>query len=105
MKKLFLAASVFFILSVYISVQAASYEDELEKIKKVKNAQISAIDKKIKDRERKIENIKVLSNLPKSQKEQKIKAYEKEIDTLSLKKNDIKHKYNKDKAKLKALYN
>jgi|GEM_PF-3765703 len=66
MKKLLPAAAVFLILSVYIPAHAASYDDGLEKIKKVKNAQISAIDKKIKDRERKIENIKVLSNLPKS---------------------------------------
>lgn len=105
MKKLFLISAVFFIFSGYISAQAASYEDELAKIQKVKNAQISAINAKIKDRERKIENIKVLSNLPKSEKQQKIKAYEREIDALSLKKNDIKHKYKKDKAKLKALYN
>ena len=80
------------------------YDAELSKIRTVKNAQTSAINKEISDYAVKIENLELNTTISASEKNAKLREYNAKIDELNARKTRISDKYNADKQRLKILY-
>lgn len=104
MKKLI---ATFIIMLCAVNFAFASkpeYDAELSKIRTIKNAQTSALNKQIKSIESNILELELDETIPSSQKEQKLNLYTQKLEKLTTKKYQISEKYKKDKAELKMRY-
>ena len=80
------------------------YDAELSKIRTVKNAQTSAINKQISELAIKIENLEIDTTISTTEKNKKLKEYNEKIDELNTRKVNIAEKYKADKKRLQTLY-
>lgn len=104
MKKLVVT---FFIMLFAINFAFANkleYEAELSKIRTIKNAQTSALNKQIKIINEHIIELEMNTTISGSEKEQKLRIYTKKLEKLTTKKQEISDKYRQDKAVLKKKY-
>ena len=105
MKKLVLLLS-FIILttSVALASKYPKYDAELSKIRTVKNAQTSAINKEMQTIALQMEELETNTAISTREKNQKMTEYNAQLNKLSAKKQRISAKYNADKKELKRLY-
>ena len=80
------------------------YDAELSKIRTIKNAKVSAINKQIKDLSVKITELELNTTETSELKEIKMKEYTEKLDKLTTKKYQISEQYKRDKAELKKKY-
>ena len=104
MRKIILLISVFLLISTAAFANSEQYEIELNKIKTVKNAQVSAINKKIHAIEHELEVLSLNTTMNDQIRNKKEAAYEEQLRQLSAKKHQIKVKYKADKKRLKKMY-
>ena len=105
MKKAVILLSVIMLSAgiVYAS-KYPKYDAELSKIRTIKNAQTSEINKQISEIAINIQNLETKTGICVKEKETKLKEYNAKIDELSAKKFQIEQKYKADKQRLKTLY-
>ena len=105
MKKLVILLSLIVLASgVAYATKYPKYDAELSKIRTVKNAQTSAINKEISDYAIKIENLELNTTISASEKSAKLKEYNAKINELNTRKFQISEKYKADKKRLQTLY-
>ena len=104
MKRIILLISVFLLMTTAAYANSEQYELELSKIKAVKNAQVSVINKKMDAIKHDLEVLYLNTTMNDQVRSKKEAAYEEQLRQLAAKKHQIKVKYKEDKAKLKKMY-
>ena len=104
MKKITLILSIILFSANIVLANNPVYDAELSKIRTIKNAKVSALNKQIKDISTKITELELNTTITELEKEKKINTYTKELDQLTTKKYQISEQYKKDKAILKKKY-
>ena len=96
-----------FLLIASINVVYANnpqYDSELSKIRSIKNAKISVLNKEIKEISSNIVELELNTTINESEKEKKLQLYNKKLEELTTKKTEISEQYKRDKAILKKRY-
>lgn len=104
MKKILLTLFIILFSVNFALADKPEYDAELSKIRTIKNAQISAISKQIKDISNKMMELELNTTISNSEKEKQLQIYTEKLDELTTKKYQISEKYKEDKAKLKKKY-
>ena len=104
MKKIILSVLILFIASNMVFASTQRYDDEMQKIKTVKNAQMDVINERIKDVVSEMETLNMDTTIAPMEKKQKMYEYQNQLDKLTTRKIQIEKQYKSDKERLKFLY-
>ena len=105
MKKIAVLLSVImFTVGIAYASKYPKYDAELSKIRTVKNAQTSVLNKQIKEIANNIETLELNTSISTAEKNKKMKEYNAQLDKLTTRKAEIEAKYKSDKQRLKTLY-
>ena len=105
MKRIILLFFMFLLMmTTAVYANNEQYEIELSKIKAVKNAQVSVINKKMDTIKRELEILSLNTTMNEQIRSKKEAAYEDQLKQLAAKKHQIKVKYKADKKNLKKTY-
>ena len=104
MKKIVLSFLIVFFASNFAFASTQRYDDEMQKIKTVKNAQMEVINERIKEIVSEMETLNMDTTVAPIEKKQKMYEYQNQLDKLTTRKNEINKQYKSDKERLKFLY-
>ena len=104
MKKILLIFLVIMFSTNIVLANKPEYDAELSKIRTIKNAQVSALNKQIKSISTNIMELELNTTISELEKEKKLEIYTKKLEDLTNKKYEISEKYKKEKAILKRKY-
>lgn len=105
MKKIALLLTLLMLTtSIALASKYPKYDAELSKVRQVKNAQTSVINKEIKEIAVEMEALEANTTMSSAEKSRKMAEYNARLDKLTTRKVTIQKQYDSDKARLKKLY-
>ena len=104
MKKLLVSFIIILLSENYTLASNTLYDTELSKIRTIKNAKVSVLNKQIKEISENLVELELNTTMKKSEKEKRIQSYNKQLEELTTKKAEISEQYKRDKAILKKKY-
>ena len=104
MKKLLVSFIIILLSANYTLANNTLYDAELSKIRTIKNAKVSVLNKQINEISEKLVELELNTTMKESEKEKRIQSYNKQLEELTNKKTEISEQYKKDKAVLKKKY-
>ena len=104
MKKLLVSFIIILLSANYTLASNTLYDAELSKIRTIKNAKVSVLNKQINEISEKLVELELNTTMKESEKEKSIQSYNKQLEELTNKKTEISEQYKKDKAVLKKKY-
>ena len=90
--------------SIALASKYPKYDAELSKVRQVKNAQTSVINKEIKEVAAEMEALETNTTMSQEEKIKKRTEYSEKLNNLTTRKVKIQKQYDADKAQLKRLY-